>query len=392
MCRALFERVTAFSFCLLTVVVLTATSCPMDTDMDGVPDDADICPGMDDGADANQDGVPDCAVTAAKVISTEPPDSVNPGAVAAFSFQLQDGTGHVWDITGRGETFNGGNPTVGTSNAFDGFVNLYIDNTVFPVQVAGDLEDGREVVLGPASMGGLDVTRKIFVSDTEGFARWLDILENNTVGALAVDVRTKHNMGSDETNDLVITSSNGNSTLESGDTWWVNCQQFGADPCVASFFCGATPSKTSDDIDYQYGTVTVPPGDRVIIVTYVAMRSADLATATDLLAAFNAEVGALTDLMEALESFPCVDESLLKGMSSAELNDVYTCGGTVCVSGVAGSVAAGAVVTVTDLNTTDSRVVTAASNGAWTASVIGASGDGIAFAATDGTSGNVTVP
>ena len=100
----------------------------------------------------------------------------------------------------------------------------------------------------------------------------------------------------------------------------------------------------------------------------------------------------LTALMASLENFPCIDECFLEGMSTAELNDIRTCGGAVCVTGRAGSVAGGAVVTATNTNTGDSRMVTAAADGSWWASLIGDSGDAITFAADDGTSGNVTVP
>ena len=74
------------------------------------------------------------------------------------------------------------------------------------------------------------------------------------------------------------------------------------------------------------------------------------------------------------------------------MNDIRTCGGAVCVTGRTGSVAGGAVVTVTDTNTGDTRMVTAEADGSWKASLIGDSGDTITFAADDGTSGTVTVP
>lgn len=412
--------VVSLALCVLGVCVFSGLSCPMDTDMDGVSDDTDnclmatnsdqadadgdgvgdacdLCPGADDTADANGDGVADCLVTAAKVISAEPPDTVNAGAVAAFEFELTDGTGHIWDIDDQGEVKDGSNPPLGTDDAFDRFVELFIDSTQFPAQAGGDLEDGREIVLGPESMSNLDVTRKIFVSATKGFARWLDILENNTATDITVDVSTRGGEGSDEGNSLVIASSNGNPTLENGDTWWVNCQDFPDDPCIASFFCGATPTKTQDDINHEYGMVTVPAGKRLIIVTYMSMSSPDFANVVDFFeavgpAAQKGQVDLLAAFIASLEGFPCVDECFLEGISTAELNDIRTCGGAVCVTGRAGSVAGGAVVTVTDTNTGDSRMVTAAADGSWRASLIGDSGDIITFAADDGTSGTVNVP
>ncbi len=367
-----------------------ANSDQADADGDGVGDACDVCPGEDDTEDANGDGVPDCLVAARKLITTEPADVVDAGAVAAFTFDLDDGTGHTWDINSQGEVGDGSHAGLGLDDAFDDFVELVVDAVTFPVQAAGDLEDDREIVLGPETMSGLDVTRKIFVSDSKGFARWLDILENNSGAQISVPVMIEGNLGSDESNDFVFASSNGDNILTAADSWWVNCQDAFEDPCTASFFCGDpdSASKSGDSITYDYGMLTIPDGERAIIVTYMAMASPDGAAGEDPIDSINA----LTALMGQLEDFPCIDECFLEGISTAELNDILGCGGAVAVEGIPGSVAGGAMVTVMNPATGDEEMVTADADGSWKAVIEGDSGDTISFDADDGTSGEVTVP
>gem|GEM_PF-6745166 len=251
-----------------------------DADGDTVGDRCDLCEGEDDLLDVNGDGISDCLLSASKIVIQDPPDVLDPNVLDPndFDFDLTDGSGHVWDITNDGEVDDGSHPDFGTSDAFDDFVDLFIDGTEFPNQTHGSLEDEREVVLGPAEMSGLHVTRKIFVSPTKGFARWLDVLDNTSGADITVPVTVEGNLGSDEDNNLVAQTSKGASVLVGDDVWWVNCQDSG-DPCVASFFCGASPSKDEDDLTYNHGGVTVPDGGRVIIVTFMAMASPDPNTA-----------------------------------------------------------------------------------------------------------------
>ena len=355
-----------------------------DFDRDTVGDVCDLCPRGDDRVDDNDDGFPDCLVLASKILREEPPDIVE-SDVVDFNFDLIDGTGHVWDIRGDGQVHDGSNPTFGTDDAFDDAVRLVIDITQFQPETSGDLEDGREVVLGPATMSGLDVTRKIFVSPTRGFARWLDVLENNSGNLIRVPVKIRGNLGSEEPVNLVMDSSDGDFLLNSGDTWWVNCMDARrSDPCVGSFFCGevVTPSKQNDSFEHDYGRLTIPAGRRVILATFMAMEVSI------------PEVGvpALADLMRELEPFPIVDQDFLEGMTSSELNDTLGFGGSVAVIGRPRSVTSGAIVLVTNTNTGDERKVTADKNGSWQAAIVGDSGDLITFFADDGTSGEVSVP
>lgn len=359
-----------------------------DADGDGVGDVCDACPGEDDAADANGDGVPDCLVSARRLIETEPADDTVADAFIPTD-SLEDGAGFEWDLRDRGTVSDGGGITAFGDDAFDTFVRLYIDAVEFPAQATADIQDEREIVFGPAAMSGLDVTRKVFVSEDEGFARWLDILANDSGGEITVAVTYQGNLGSDESSDLVFDSSSGDETLEAGDVWWVNAQDFPSDPLVGAFFCDSTPTKSEDDVDYDYGDITIPDGERVIILNIVIQRHFEPGSG---IFDIDTVIADAVTYLTALESFPIVDPAILEGMTTAELNDVFECGGAIAVEGLAGSVASGAVVTVTNTDNADTATVTAGADGAWQVAVRGNSGDTIEFAGDDGTAGEVVVP
>jgi hypothetical protein len=349
-----------------------------DADGDGVGDVCDICPGEDDLADDNGDGFPDCLFAARRIIETEPPDDTVADGVGAFQFDLTDGTGHVWDLDDEGEVDDGSNPTDGTSDAFDDFMDLSIDGAAFPAQATADLQDDREVIYGPETMSGVDVTRKVFVSPTEGFARWMEILENNTGADITVDVLIEGNLGSDESNDFVLRSTDGDGELSPEDDWWINAQD-GGDPATGSFTCGAVITKNDDDFEYAYTGLTVPANGRVILLNYVMMRSA-----SDLIG--------FIDEMILLDAFPNVDSAFFEGMTSDEFNDVFDCGGNIVVQGAAGTTTPGDTVNVTNLDNGATTQATADADGAWQANLPGQAGDTIEFEFGDGAVGQITAP
>lgn len=369
----------------------TANADQADADGDGFGDACDLCPAADDGADANGDGVPDCLVTARPVIADEPDDSVDPGAVSSFDFELTDGTGHIWDLESDGAVDDGEHEdgSVGTRDAFDTFLEIddVDDGTTsptFPNQANADLEDDREVVYGPENLVGLDVTRKVYVPEEEdlGFARWLDIFENNTGSDITVFVLIEGDLGSDEDNPFVLESDTGDLFVSTADLWWINCQDAPDDPCVGSFFIAPNVAvKDEDNLEYGY-SLTVPAGERVILINYVAMRSF-LASADP--------IGELVALMESLEDFPLVDQDLLGGISTAELNDILGVAGGVIVEGTAFSASPGATVDLENLDNGATASVAADSDGSWQALINALPGDTIAFT-SDLFSGEVTVP
>ena len=349
----------------------------VDADSDGLGDACDLCPGENDKLDGNGDGVKDCLVRAGLFVQ----DTGAPVLVAVPTplVTLIDGSNHEWDLNGRGEVQDGGQstnvPLPRTNDAFDQFVKIDIDNAQFPIQTSAQLEDSREVVYGPASHAGLQVTRKIYVSPARGFARWLDILENTTNSPIQRTVKMTGNLGSDDLVNTVFASSSGDIQVDAADRWWSNC---GAptSPCAAEFTCGGTMSKTTDNLTVNYGPLTFLPNSRVIFLTVMSQDSPNVAGGETTTAA----ALRISDSIDRWRPFPRVDSAeMLAGISTAELNDIYLCGGAVDITGRPGLFAAGQTVVVT--NTANNSVVNVVvgSDGGWKAQLKGTVGNPVTF-------------
>ena len=96
---------------------------------------------------------------------------------------LTDGEGFLWDIQTDGSI------GLGSDNVFSGALHLQVGGRIFP-----DLNEarmggaGENLILGPARLDRLDVSRLIFVPSTDdGFARYLEILSNPTSTPITTD-------------------------------------------------------------------------------------------------------------------------------------------------------------------------------------------------------------
>lgn len=356
-----------------------------DSDGDGVGDACDVCDGADDTIDSDGNGIPDCLVNAARIIAADPAGNFTPGVFTSFPLtvpEVLDASGHRWDLSDRGAVADGVHVATSTADAYDTGMQLEVGNTVFPIQTSAGEEDGREVVFGPAALNGLTVTRKIYVSPDAGFARWLDVLENETGSPITLGVNIDTNLGSDDVNDSANSTSSGDNVVDAEDDWWTNCLTPNDDPCVGGFALRAILSKNNDVVTYDYGNLTVPAGERVILLSYSLMRSVPAGqSVTD-----------IENVLEELESFPLVDNVYLAGMSHAELRDVLGAAGNTRVSGGVGSVAGSAMVTVENQSTGFSRTFAAGGDGAWSALLDSNPGDTLLVTASDGTSLTITAP
>src|SRR5262249_22679440 len=107
-----------------------------------------------------------------------------------FRFNLDGTNGYRFDIDCDGEIDQGGRiyGTVGAGYSFGGEI-LELNGRNFDEDfpcISGAQTDlgGREIIMGPAGLGGLTVTRKIFSPVGGGFARFLDVISNPTQEAL----------------------------------------------------------------------------------------------------------------------------------------------------------------------------------------------------------------
>ena len=122
---------------------------------------------------------------------------------------LTDGEGFRWDIRSDGRILQG------TDDAFDDA----FDHVGVPSREAVS-QDGRDVVIGPSTIGNVEVTRNIHVPDDQGYARFLEIVTNNTATVQNHTVPIFSNLGSDGGTVNVGTSS-GDTIFTTADDWIV---------------------------------------------------------------------------------------------------------------------------------------------------------------------------
>lgn len=180
---------------------------------------------------------------------------------------LFDGLGFEWDIRDDGEVSDG------TDDAFDGGFDLSGFGSTSSELEAG----GREIVrIGAAA--GLDVTRKVYVDPTQGFARFLDIFTNTTAGVVNTTINYDTNLGSDSGTNVIATSS-GDLVVGTDDDWIVtdDNENGSRDPAVVHAFSGpgglrpTSISRDGDDIDWQFD-LTLAPGETQAIMQYSAQN------------------------------------------------------------------------------------------------------------------------
>ena len=307
-------------------------------------------------------------------VSVDPPDVLT--QIDAFDIDLIDGGNEFWDVRGDGQISDG------TSDSYDNMFGLSIDGFAFPTMIAGgadtQIEDGNEVVLGPvADVGGLEVTRKIFVSPDHAFARFTEILTNNGGSAVTVEVMIDGNLGSDESTDAVQFSSNGNTSADEGDVW-IAMHWDSSDPALGFFFPGATPSKDADDVEYVWSNLEIAAGETVVLMHWGFQLTGGPVS----------EIAANLALLEQV-----IPTDYFTGLSIAESAAGVYAGIVPNFVGEAGSVAPRAEVSLVNQRSGTEASRTATSDGSFSLILRDTeSGDTVQITASDGTDETVTVP
>ncbi len=223
--------------------------------------------------------------------------SGEPGQTGSVNFTqfVTDGEGFNWDISGDGSINDG------TNDAYDGGMR----NQGFSSFSNGLLENNdREFVIGPqGDFGGVETTRKVYISDSEGFARFLEIITNTSGAPVVHTVQIDTNLGSDGTPGELVTTSSGDAVFTIDDLWVLTDDTDGSnDPTILHIVAGAGgdgPSSVnatgSGTVRYEY-TLTLQPGETQIVMHFGAQsqnRAIALAKADDLA---NLERGALSGM------------------------------------------------------------------------------------------------
>jgi spore coat protein CotH len=238
-----------------------------------------------------------------------------PGPTTNFYFNLNDGEGFRWDITSNGSIDDG------TSDAYDGGMQ----NQSFFGFGTGRLENnGREVAIGPYDNSqGIQIARKVYVSDSAGFARFLEIITNTSASPINYSVPIYTNLGSDGNNEFVGTSS-GDAAFTPGDLWVVTDDTDGGnDPTMLHVVAGPGgqgPTQMNavggGSVSYQYA-LTLAPGETQIVMHFGAQSSNR--------AAALAKGNALADLQfDALSGMTALELSQVVNFAPADTADEFS--------------------------------------------------------------------
>jgi hypothetical protein len=128
-------------------------------------------------------------------------------------------------------TASGGTELALLADAFDGYNGLQVavNGAAFVTynQLPGATSDcnGRQIIEPAMTIGGLSVSRKIYVPATDGFARWLNIVSNPTGAAATVSLKMQSDLGSDLKTKIGTTSS-GDALATIADDWITSYEDF----------------------------------------------------------------------------------------------------------------------------------------------------------------------
>jgi len=122
---------------------------------------------------------------------------------------------------------------------------------------------------------GLEVTRRIYVPSADTYARFTEILWNPSGYPVDVTLSIHTNLGSDGSTGIIQTS-NGDTSLDLGDTWVVtdDSSDGGGDPAVAHVFVWPSPSDagiSGGHLDYTY-VLTVPAYGEATVAHFAVQR------------------------------------------------------------------------------------------------------------------------
>lgn len=199
------------------------------------------------------------------------------------------------------DTSGGGSILTNLDGAFNGYNSLCVsltgatgpcdisdsNYTLYTQNGAGSLEcNGRQVINPVQTIGSIQVQRKIYVPDTDRFARWLNIFTNTGGASQSVTAVIVNNLDSQE-NTTIASSSNGNASADLTDSWITTDGNFtvadGNDPRLGHIIQGPGARNSVSSLTFPGGlgadlptwayTFTLAPGETKIIANYVTVQS-----------------------------------------------------------------------------------------------------------------------
>lgn len=201
-------------------------------------------------------------------------------------------------------TENGGTAQTTLNDAFDGYNSIFVNTNAITTSVAYN-QNGpatlqctgtvttteRQIVYPTHMIGGVNVSRKVYVPDNDSFARWLNIFTNPGAITATVTITTANNLGSDS-NTKIVTSSSGDATASITDTWVTTFQNYSAgtssDVRLGHVLAGpnarvglkAVHFADGDDNPSWSYMLAIPPGQTAIIANFAVGQPSKAAAAT----------------------------------------------------------------------------------------------------------------
>jgi uncharacterized repeat protein (TIGR01451 family) len=144
---------------------------------------------------------------------------------------------------------------------------------------AGPACTNRQIKYPAQTIGGLSVTRKVFVPTNDRFIRWMNFFTNTTGAPITFTMISSNNLGSDS-NTRIVSSSSGDNVATTADTWVSSFQNFSGktstDPRIGHVLWGpgaATPISNihfvdGDDNPFWTYPITLAPGQTKAILNF----------------------------------------------------------------------------------------------------------------------------
>ena len=211
----------------------------------------------------------------------------------------------VWEVGTEGEIDDGA--IAGRSDAYDDFSYFSIDDGTNGVEYYENASDptcvfeagDRQVALPEfTTLGGLGISRKVYVPASGGTARFYNQVHNPTASSVTITVRIDGNLGSDDETTVRDSSIGGppavaGTTVTDAISWFSTSddEPTSDDPVVTHNLdagLGMSVQDRVDDIDvsgdqltFEYDSVTIPAGGTVSYVQFESFsRNLDAASAT----------------------------------------------------------------------------------------------------------------
>jgi hypothetical protein len=182
--------------------------------------------------------------------------------------------GFLYDVEADGSLDDGGTTDQRLKDSYDDAYELSINGLRFSASLATIEDNYRELVIGPESMGSLQITRKIFLPTTSGFIRYLDIMQN-TGGDTIANVYVDSDLGSDSHTILYTSPAN------TANTYAVTYDQHRSDPSLAHVFGGQGAAMGAnsvqfvngiDEIYYHWQNAMLPSGRTMCFMHFAIQR------------------------------------------------------------------------------------------------------------------------